>query len=63
MTSSDIDRMSVTRKETANEAEDNVIDEVERLPYYMDYLTESGDVESFFSEGKMVVLKFDGGAQ
>ena len=63
MTSNDIDRMSVTRKETANEAEDNVIDEVERLPYYMDYLTESGDVESFFSEGKMVVLKFDGGAQ
>ena len=63
MTSSDIDRMSVTRKETTNEAEDNVIDEVERLPYYMDYLTESGDVESFFSEGKMVVLKFDGGAQ
>ena len=62
MTSGDIDRMSVTRKETTNENEDNVIDEVERLPYYMDYLTESGDVESFFSEGKMVVLKFDGGA-
>ena len=63
ITSSDIDRMSVTRKETSNEAEDNVIDEVERLPYYMDYLTESGEVENFCSEGKMVVLKFDGGAQ
>ena len=63
LTSSDIDRMSVTRKETTNANEDNIIDEVERLPYYMDYLTESGDVESFFSEGKMVVLKFDGGAQ
>lgn len=63
ITSSDIDRMSVTRKETSNEAEDNVIDEVERLPYYMDYMTESGEVENFCSEGKMVVLKFDGGAQ
>lgn len=63
MTSEDVDRMSVTRKETANEAEDNMIDEVERLPYYMDYLTEGGETENFCSEGKMVVLKFDGGAQ
>lgn len=60
MTSADIDRMSVTRKETANNAEDNLIDEVERLPYYMDYLTEGGETENFCSEGKMVVLKFDG---
>ena len=60
MTSADIDRMSVTRKETANDAEDNLIDEVERLPYYMDYLTEGGETENFCSEGKMVVLKFDG---
>ena len=63
MTSADIDRMSVTRKETSNDAEDNVIDEVERLPYYMDYLTEGGETENFCSEGKMVVFKFDGGAQ
>ena len=63
MTSGDIDRMSVTRKETENESEDNLIDEVERLPYYMDYLTEGGETENFCSEGKMVVLKFDGGAQ
>ena len=63
MTSEDIDRMSVTRKETLTESEDNLIDEVERLPYYMDYLTEGGEVENFCSEGKMVVLKFDGGAQ
>ena len=63
MTSSDIDRMSVTRKETANAEEDNLIDEVERLPYYMDYLTEGGETENFCSEGKMVVLKYDGEAQ
>ncbi len=63
MTSSDIDRMSVTRKETANADEDNLIDEVERLPYYMDYLTEGGETENFCSEGKMVVLKYDGEAQ
>ena len=63
MTSADIDRMSVTRKETSDNAEDNVIDEVERLPYYMDYLTEGGETENFCSEGKMVVFKFDGGAQ
>ena len=63
LTSSDIDRMNVTRKETSNAEEDNVIDEVERLPYYMDYLTEGGEVETFASEGKMVVLKFDGEAQ
>ena len=63
MTSADIDRMSVTRKETSDNAEDNVIDEVERLPYYMDYTTEGGETENFCSEGKMVVLKFDGGAK
>ena len=63
MTSSDIDRMSVTRKETTNADEDNLIDEVERLPYYMDYLTEGGETENFCSEGKMVVLKYDGEAQ
>ena len=63
MTSADIDRMSVTRKETSDKHDDNIIDEVERLPYYMDYLTENGETENFCSEGKMVVLKFDGGAQ
>ena len=63
MTSTDIDRMSVTRKDTEDPAEDNVIDEVERLPYYMDYITEDGAVENFCSEGKMVVLKFDGDAK
>ncbi len=63
MTSNDIDRMSVTRKETTNPDEDNLIDEVERLPYFMDYLTESGEKENFCSEGKMVVLKYDGEAQ
>ncbi|MBQ9486289.1 MAG: hypothetical protein IJU91_00595, partial [Selenomonadaceae bacterium] len=63
MTSNDIDRMSVTRKETANAEEDNLIDEVERLPYFMDYLTEGGETENFCSEGKMVVLKYDGEAQ
>lgn len=63
MTSTDIDRMSVTRKDTEDPAEDNVIDEVERLPYYMDYITENGEVENFCSEGKMVVLKFDGDAK
>ena len=61
MTSTDIDRMSVTRKDTEIPDEDNVIDEVERLPYYMDYVSENGEVENFCSEGKMVVLKYDGG--
>ena len=63
MTSSDIDRMSVTRKDTDDPAEDNVIDEVERLPYYMDYVSENGEVENFCSEGKMVVFKYDGDAK
>ena len=63
MTSSDIDRMSVTRKDTEDPAEDNVIDEVERLPYYMDYVSENGEIENFCSEGKMVVLKYDGDAK
>ena len=63
MSSSDIDRMSVTRKDTEDPAEDNVIDEVERLPYYMDYVSENGEVENFCSEGKMVVLKYDGDAK
>ena len=63
MTSNDIDRMSVTRKETTNPDEDNLIDEVERLPYFMDYMTEGGETENFCSEGKMVVLKYDGETQ
>ena len=61
MRSSDVNNMQITPKKTDNRAKDKLVDEVEQLPYFMSYLTEDGDEDFFCCEGKMVVLKFDGG--
>ena len=58
VTTNQLEFMDVVKKDTASSAEDKFIDEVERLPYFVDYLTDDGETERFCSEGKMVVLKF-----
>lgn len=49
--------MDVVRKDTTQPAQDNLIDEVERPAYFLDYLNDDGKTESFCCEGRMVVLK------
>ena len=61
MKSDDIEKMTIIKKDTATPSEDKFINEVERLPYFINYLTEDDELEKFCYEGKMVVLKFDGG--
>ena len=61
MKSGDVEKMTIIKKDTSVPSEDKIIDEVERLPYFINYLTEDGESEKFCCEGKMVVLKFDGG--
>ncbi len=63
MNHDDIEKMNIVKKDTAVKAEDKIIDEVERLPYFLDYLTDDGEIERFCFDGSMVVLKFDGGAK
>ena len=57
----DIEKMDIVKKDTAAKNQDKIIDEVERLPYFLDYLTSDDDTEHFRLDGKMVVFKFDGG--
>lgn len=57
----DIEKMDIVKKDTADKSQDKIIDEVERLPYFLDYLTSDDDTEHFQLDGKMVVFKFDGG--
>jgi hypothetical protein len=59
----DIEKMNIVKKDTTLESQDKIIDEVERLPYFLDYLTEDGETERFCFDGSMVLLKFDGGAK
>lgn len=58
-TKNDLDDMVPLKKETCDLKRDGYIDEVERLPYYIDYLNEDGDKESFCCDGKFVVLKYE----
>ena len=55
-----LEKMQITKKETALKSEDEMIDEVERLPYFLDYFTNEDDEESFCFEGKLILLKFKG---
>lgn len=63
MDHNDIEKMNIVKKDTALKSEDKVIDEVERLPYFINYLTEDDELESLWFDGSMVVLKFDGGTK
>ena len=63
LNSDDLDAVSVILRNTPERAKDKIIDEVERLPYFVDYLTDDGETEYFCCEGKMILFKFDGGAK
>ena len=58
-----IECMEIAKKDTDQKSEDKIIDEIERLPYYIDYLTEDGEIDKFCCEGKMLVYKFTGDTQ
>lgn len=58
-TKNDLDDMVPLKKETSDLNKNDYIDEVERLPYYIDYLNEDGDKESFCCDGRFVVLKYE----
>jgi len=57
----DIEKMKIIKKDTDEKSKDKIIDEVERLPYFLDYLTSDGEIGNYRLEGKMVVFKFNGG--
>ena len=61
ITSNQIELMNIVKKDTSLRGEDKIIDEVEQLPYLLDYLSEGGDVERYCSEGKLILFKFSEG--
>lgn len=60
MTHDNLEKMNVIKKSTDVKSEDKRIYEVERLPYFLEYLTEDGDIEHVVFEGTMTVMKFEG---
>lgn len=58
-TKDDLNDMVPLKKETNDLEKDDYIDEVERLPYYIDYLNEDGEKEYFCYDGKFVILKYE----
>ena len=46
--------MKINRRDTINAANDDLIAEVERLPYYIDYLGADGSIKNLFFEGKLI---------
>ena len=52
--------MKINRRETINAANDDLIVEVERLPYYIDYLSADGETKNLFFEGKMIAYGLKG---
>ncbi len=54
----DYDDMNIIRKNTDKRAEDRIIAEVERLPYYINYIDEDDEIEQFCYDGSMTVLVY-----
>ena len=50
--------MESSQKETNDLEKNDYIDEVEQLPYYIDYLNEDGEKEHFCYDGRFVILKY-----
>lgn len=57
-TKDDLNDMVPLKKETSDIEKDDYIDEVERLPYYIDYLNEDREKEYFCYDGRFVILKY-----
>lgn len=55
----DLNDMVPLKKETSDIGKDDYIDEVERLPYYIDYLNEDREKEYFCYDGRFVILKYE----
>ena len=60
MKSGDIEVMEIIPKETDNPAENKIIEEVERLPYNIDYINDDDDIVTMTFDGRMVVYKLIG---
>lgn len=58
-TKDDLNDMVPLKKETSDIEKDDYIDEVERLPYYIDYLNEDKEKEYFCYDGRFVILKYE----
>lgn len=58
-TKDDLNDMVPLKKETSDIEKDDYIDEVERLPYYIDYLNEDKEKEYFCYDGRFVMLKYE----
>ena len=54
----DLDDMLIIEKKTGEKEKNRIIEEVERLPYYMDYQNEDNETEALQYDGKMVVLMY-----
>ena len=61
VTSKQIECMTIFKKATPLRNEDKIIDEVEQLPYFLDYLNDDGETERFCADGKMILFSFGGG--
>lgn len=55
----DLNDMVPLKKETSDIGKDDYIDEVERLPYYIDYLNEDREKEYFCYDGRFVIWKYE----
>ena len=54
-----LEKMDPLRKQTSDLAKDKEIEEIERLPYCIDFLNEDGERESIWYEGQCVILKYE----
>lgn len=55
-TKEDDNDIDILPKPTEDENQNNVIEEIEMLPYYLNYIDEYGEIEAMFIRGRAVVL-------
>lgn len=55
----DLKDMEPLAKKTDKQEKDGLIDEVERLPYYINYVNEDKETDCLGIDGKFIVLKYD----
>lgn len=55
-TKEDDNDIDILPKPTEDENKNNVIEEIEMLPYYLNYIDEYGEIEAMFIRGRAVVL-------
>ena len=53
--------MEIIPRDTSKPSEDKIIEEVERLPYKIDYIDEDEERGTWTFDGRMVVYKLSGG--